>query len=84
MDAKGKKVAWALNHEDVPGAGAARRRQIPRRWRGSAVMGEFARGTLRSGGSGDVVKAPAQARAIAASEGNTPKKERAWRRAHHD
>jgi hypothetical protein len=80
--AKKKWVAKAMKHPDAPGAGAEARRQIPMKWRGSAVMEEFHRGTLRSGGSGNKVTNPKQAQAIAASESHTKAEERRWRMSH--
>ena len=67
-DSDASRVASALKHPDRLGAGAKKRRKLPRRLRGRAVMQEFSRGTLHSG-SGDIVHNPAQARAIAAHEG---------------
>jgi len=55
-------------HPDTPGAGALKRRRLHKRKdKIHAVMGEFKRGTLRSGG-GEHVKSRAQAIAIALSE----------------
>lgn len=80
QDPQARAIARAMRHADEMGAGSAKRRELPRKWRGSAVMKEFARGTLYSG-SGHKVENPAQARAIAASEGNPPAKEKRWRAA---
>jgi hypothetical protein len=54
-------------HPDLPGAGAKKRRSLSPANTAHAVMGEFKRGTLRSGG-GTHVKSRAQAIAIALSE----------------
>lgn len=55
-------------HPDVPGAGAAKRRKLVGMDKMHAVMGEFKRGTLRSGGGGQHVTNRKQAIAIALSE----------------
>ena len=63
-------IIKALHHPDILGAGAALRRkylQNPKE-KFLAVMKEYKRGTLRSGG-GERVKKRAQAIAIALSEG---------------
>ena len=57
----------AMKHEDVLGAGAAKRRKLPPEERYEVVMAEFRRGTLYSG-SGHKVKSEKQARAIAYAE----------------
>ena len=55
-------------HADKPGAGAKKRRKLKgKQAKVHAVMGEFKRGTLRSG-SGKKVKKRSQAIAIAMSE----------------
>lgn len=68
-------ISGAYRHPDVPGAGARRRRHL--RLRGQrkvhAVMGEFKRGTLRSGSGRKVVKRK-QAVAIAMSEAGLARK----------
>lgn len=51
-------------HPDVPGAGAKKRKGLGSKDMAHAIMGEFKRGTLRSGGSGKHVKSKAQAKAI--------------------
>lgn len=51
------------------GAGAAKRKHLSPKDKVSAVMGEYGRGTLHSGGGG-IVKSRAQALAIALSEKN--------------
>jgi hypothetical protein len=61
------RINAAMQHPDRLGAGAAKRRHLKPSERGTAVMKEFARGTLRSGGGSHVTSA-AQARAIASSE----------------
>lgn len=61
--------AWVYQHPDVLGAGARLRRKLNRPEDiKHAVMGEYARGTLRAGGSGQHVKNRAMAYAIAMSE----------------
>jgi hypothetical protein len=52
------------HHKDIPGAGAKKRRGLGSKDMAHAIMGEFKRGTLRSGGSGKHVKSRAQAKAI--------------------
>lgn len=54
---------WAMEHPDVLGAGAAKRRQLPPKERGAVIANEFKRGTLNSG-SGQKVTKPDQMRAI--------------------
>ncbi len=68
--ASAKRVRAAVRHPDRPGAGAERRRKLglTGREKTSVVMREFYAGTLRSS-SGDLVTDPAQAKAIAMSEG---------------
>jgi hypothetical protein len=61
-------VGWALKHRDKLGAGAAKRKQLGSKDKIHAVMSEFKRGTLRSGGSGTHVTNRKQAIAIALSE----------------
>lgn len=62
-----KTVEWATKHENVLGAGAKKRKQLPKTLIPVAVMSEFKKGTLHSG-SGKIVKNKAQAIAIAISE----------------
>lgn len=62
-------VRRAMRHPDRPGAGAKKRRGLSRRDKFHVVMGEFKRGTLRSG-DGTVVTNRKQAIAIAISECN--------------
>jgi len=62
-----KRQRDAMKHEDVLGAGAAKRRRLSPKERGAVIWEEFERGTLHSGG-GPIVRNPAQARAIIASE----------------
>ena len=50
-----KSVENALKHKNVLGAGAAKRRRLSKKNRVTAVMAEYARGTLHSG-SGEIVK----------------------------
>ena len=58
------------SHRDVPGAGARRRRvlHLTPAQKVRYVMGEFKRGTLRSGRAGYPVRSRKQAIAIAMSE----------------
>ena len=65
MDKKGR--AKYYKHPDKPGAGAAKRKNVHGKAKVGIVMGEFKRGTLRSG-SGQHVTNPKQAIAIAMSE----------------
>ena len=62
-----KRQKEAMKHPDKLGAGAAKRRKLPSSERGAVIWQEFERGTLHAGG-GPIVKSPAQARAIIASE----------------
>ncbi len=62
-------VRRALRHPDVLGAGAAKRRKLmAAKDKIHAVMSEYKRGTLRSGGGGKKVTNRKQAVAIALSE----------------
>lgn len=63
------------DHPDKPGAGAKKRKKLKGFDKVRAVMGEYKRGTLRSG-SGDKVTNPAQAKAIAMSEAGIDKKKK--------
>lgn len=63
-----KDVKKAMQHPDILGAGAEKRRELKTRKEVmSAVMREFERGTLNSG-SGEKVKNRRQALAIALQE----------------
>ena len=55
-------------HTDRPGEGAKKRQHLTGKSKIHAVLGEFKRGTLRSGGSGKHVTNRKQAIAIALSE----------------
>lgn len=55
-----------LKHPDKLGEGAKKRRHLGKKMNAKAIGAEFKRGTLHSG-SGDIVKNPAQMRAIIAS-----------------
>lgn len=57
----------AMIHPNVLGAGAAKRRRLPRDQRAAVINEEFKRGTLHSG-SGEIVTNPAQMKAIIRSE----------------
>lgn len=61
------------NHPDKLGEGAKKRKKLDKFGKVRAVMGEYKRGTLRSG-SGEHVKSKAQATAIAMSEVDIKKK----------
>jgi len=69
------KVKKALKHEDKLGAGAKKRKELdltPEE-NTQAIMKEWKKGTLHSG-SGEIVKNPKQAYAIAANTSNPKKK----------
>lgn len=68
------RIKEAMQHPDVLGAGATKRKKLKPFERLHAILSEFKRGTLRSG-SGEHVKNPSQAKAIALSESgkNKPK-----------
>lgn len=70
------KKAFAMDHADKLGAGAAKRREanLSPKQKVGVVMAEFKRGTLRSGGSGEHVTNPKQAIAISLSEAGICKK----------
>lgn len=61
------RQSWAMDHDDVFGAGARKRDKLPCIEKPAVVMKEFYRGTLHSG-SGGVVTNVRQAKAIAMSE----------------
>ena len=61
-------------HADRPGEGAKTRRHLRGQSKVHVVMGEFKRGTLRSGGSGKHVTNRKQAIAIAMSEAGMSKR----------
>ena len=66
-------VSKALQHPDKLGAGAKKRKSLPKKEKVHTVMKEFKRGTLHSGG-GEKVTNPKQAVAIAMSESGQSKK----------
>lgn len=75
-------VRRAMRHPDRYGAGAKKRRRLrSARNKARAVMGEFKRGTLHSGGSGRKVTSRRQAIAIAMSESRRSASGRRKRRA---
>lgn len=67
MSTRKTRITIALRHPNVLGAGAKKRKSLSPKEKRIAVMEEFKRGTLHSG-SGDIVKDPKQAVAIAYSE----------------
>ena len=73
----GKSVpASVYEHKDVPGAGAKKRKKLKKKGdKVEAVMGEFKRGTLRSG-SGEKVTDRKQAIAISLSEAGLSRKKK--------
>jgi Family of unknown function (DUF6496) len=70
---KDKAVAKAMQHPDVLGAGAKKRKKLSSKKRVEAVMSEYKRGTLNSG-SGHKATSRKQAIAIAMSEAGKSKK----------
>lgn len=64
---KNKRITHAMQHSNILGAGAAKRKSLPAKEKREVVMKEFQRGTLNSG-SGKKVTNPKQAMAIAYSE----------------
>lgn len=72
-----KREREAMRHPNVLGAGARKRRKLSPKSKKKVVMAEFRRGTLHSG-SGEIVKDPQQAIAIAYSEAR--RRRRAMRR----
>jgi hypothetical protein len=67
--AKGKeqRKKKAMQHPDILGAGAEKRKKLPSKEKVGVVMSEFKRGTLNSGSGGKVTN-PKQAIAIGLSE----------------
>ena len=63
---------WAMEHSNKLGAGAKKRKHLKGQAKVGVVMSEFKRGTLHSG-SGEIVKNPKQAVAIAMSEAGMSK-----------
>lgn len=76
-----KRQREAMEHPDVTGAGAAKRRKLPSSERGEVIAKEFERGTLHSG-SGDIVTKPAQMRAIIYHEEHPEEHPKARKDAH--
>ena len=74
-DKKNKKIKEAMKHPDKLGAGAAKRKSLPKKEKIGVVMKEFARGTLNSG-SGHKVTNPKQALAIGYSEAGEKRKKK--------
>ena len=67
MSTKESRKKEAMQHKDVLGAGAKKRKKLPAKEKVGVVMEEFKRGTLNSG-SGQKVTNPKQAIAIGLSE----------------
>lgn len=67
------KLNRYYNHPDKPGSGAKKRKGLHGKDKVHVVMGEYKRGTLRSG-SGQHVKSRKQAVAIALSEAGMSRK----------
>jgi hypothetical protein len=64
-----KRQRAAMKHSDTVGAGAAKRRKLPKSERAAVITEEWKRGTLYSGSGHKVPKSnPAQMRAIIHSE----------------
>lgn len=70
---KNDPVKKAMQHPDILGAGAKKRKYLSPENKTKAVMKEFSRGTLNSG-SGHKVKNKKQAIAIAMSEAGKSKR----------
>ncbi len=68
-----KDISRAMQHKDVLGAGAKKRKHLSPDDKVSAVMREFERGTLHSGSGGKVTNYK-QAIAIAMNEAGKKKK----------
>jgi hypothetical protein len=65
---KESRKKTAMQHKDVPGAGAKKRKSLPAKEKVGVVMSEFKHGTLHSGKSKSAVTNPKQAIAIGLSE----------------
>ena len=70
---KSKSIREAMKHRDIFGAGAKKRKKLRGKNKIHAVMSEFKRGTLHSGGGGKVTNKK-QAIAIAMSEAGKSRK----------
>lgn len=70
---KEERIKKAMAHTDKLGAGASKRKELPKKEKIGVVMKEFARGTLNSG-SGQKVTNPKQALAIGYSEADEKRK----------
>ena len=68
MSTKESRKKQAMQHKDVPGAGAKKRKSLPAKEKVGVVMSEFKHGTLHSGHSKAPVTNRKQAVAIALSE----------------
>lgn len=60
-------IEEAMKHSNKLGAGAEKRKSVPKKDKVKVVMKEFSRGTLHSG-NGEIVTNPKQAIAIGYSE----------------
>lgn len=72
---KDSQIKKAMMHSNKLGAGAKKRKHLKGQAKVEVVMKEFKRGTLHSG-SGEIVRNPKQAIAIAMSEAGMSKKKR--------
>jgi hypothetical protein len=73
MKGKEERKKKAMQHADVLGAGAKKRKKLPAKEKVGVVMSEFKHGTLHSGSGGKVTN-PKQAIAIGLSEARKGKK----------
>ena len=71
-----KKIKEAMEHSDKLGAGAKKRKNLNPQEKVATVLREYKRGTLRSGGSGKIVKDKKVALAIALSEAGISKQKK--------
>lgn len=76
MSSKQSRKKEAMQHPDVPGAGAKKRKSLPKKEKVGVVMSEFKHGTLHSGHSKKPVTNRKQAIAIAMSEAGMSKKKK--------
>lgn len=78
MKGKESRAKSAMKHPDKLGAGAAKRKKLPKKEKIPVVMKEFSRGTLNSG-SGHKVTSKKQALAIGYSEAGESKSKKKGR-----